>query len=116
MYVVILAWDLAGSPVTFDELRTWVVTKAAADYSALPGVRIKTWFSNENKRIWGAVYVVDSPAAIHPDRLPRLANGKTGPVGTLPTSISWFDMEACVTGPGEIEELAFAGLSMSHPG
>jgi hypothetical protein len=72
VYVLILAWDLTDSPVTFAELRSWVANKAAADYSKMPGARIKTWFSNEQKRTWGAVYVVDSPDVIHPDRLPRL--------------------------------------------
>lgn len=113
MYVLILAWDLTDSPVTFAELRSWVANKAAADFSKIPGVRIKTWFSNEQKRTWGAVYVVDSPEVIHPARLPRLPNGKTGPIGTPPTSLSWFAMEACVMGPGDLTELMSAGLSMA---
>ena len=113
MYVFILAWDLTDSPVTFAELRSWVANKAAADFSKIPGVRIKTWFSNEPKRTWGAVYVVDSPDVIHPDRLPRLPNGKTGPIGTPPTSMSWFTMEACVIGPGDLTELMSAGMSMA---
>jgi len=112
VYVVILAWDLTDSPVTFAELRSWVANKAAADYSKIPGVRVKTWFSNEHKRTWGAVYVVDSPEVIHPDRLPRLPDGKTGPIGTPPTSLSWFALEACVMGPGDPTELMSAGLSM----
>jgi len=112
VYVVILAWDLTDSPVTFDELRSWVANKAAADFSKITGVRVKTWFSNEHKRTWGAVYVVDSPEVIHPDRLPRLPNGKTGPIGTPPTSLSWFALEACVMGPGDPTELMSAGLSM----
>jgi hypothetical protein len=111
MYVVILAWNLTESPVIFDELRNWVATKAAAAYENLPGVRMKSWFSNEKKRTWGAAYLVDSPDAIQPDRLPRLANGKTGPVGTAPDLVLWFDLEATVFGPGDLTELAEAGLS-----
>jgi hypothetical protein len=112
MHVAILAWNLTDHPIVFDELRHWVATKAAADYANLPGVRLKTWFSNERKRIWGAVYVVDSPDAIHPDRLPRLADGKTGPVGTPPDTVAWFNLEALVFGPGDLEDLSQAGLSM----
>src|SRR5262249_59024167 len=36
VYVVILAWDLTDSPVTFAELRGWVASKAAADFSKIP--------------------------------------------------------------------------------
>lgn len=113
MFVAVLAWDLAESPVTFAELRAWVAGTAAAQYAALPGVCIKCWFSNEERRVWGAVYLVESPEAIHPDRLPRLPDGSTGPVGTPPTSVAWFALEACVFGPGDMATLVSAGLAMS---
>lgn len=117
MYVAIVAWDLKDSPVTFQELRHWVVEKAAQDYAGLAGLRVKAWFSDERKRIWGAVYLVDSPDDLHADKVPRLPDGRTGPVGVRPTSSSWFELEAFVTGAADPGELAGAGLSwlMSRP-
>lgn len=113
MYIAIVAWDLAESPVTFEQLRDWVAQKAAHDYAELAGLRIKAWFSDERKRLWGAVYLVDSPDDLTPDKLPRLPDGRSGPVGTRPTSTTWFELEAFVTGPGDLTELARAGLSWS---
>jgi hypothetical protein len=116
MYLVVLAWDLTDSAVTFGELRTWVADKAAADFAGLTGVRSKAWFSNEEKRTWGAVYIVDSMETLRPGRIPRLANGKTGPVGTPPTTMSWFDLEAFVKGPADLTELLGAGLVWEEAG
>ncbi|GAA3861963.1 hypothetical protein GCM10022243_30310 [Saccharothrix violaceirubra] len=115
MHLVIVAFDLKESGVDFPELRAWVRDRAAADYAALPGMRFKAWFSDERKRLWGAVYLVDSADAFDPERLPRLPDGRTGPVGTRPTSITWFDLEAFVAGPDGLDgldELRAAGLSL----
>lgn len=117
MYLVIVAFDLKESTIEFAALRNWVREKAAADYTELPGMRFKTWFSDERKRIWGAVYLVDSAGAF--DRMPRMPDGKTGPVGTRPTSVTWFELEAFVAGPqglDGIEALLSAGLSMQGSG
>jgi hypothetical protein len=114
MYLAIVTFDLTHSPVRYDELRDWVVDKAMADYAALPGVRFKAWFSDELHRQWGAVYLVDDPTALRPDRLPRLPNGHTGPIGAQPTSIQWLELEAYVTGPEGLDALTDAGLSLRH--
>ncbi|MFE3320099.1 hypothetical protein [Nocardia sp. NPDC059195] len=112
MHVAIVAWklrQLKDREVTFAELREWVRTKAAADYAALPGVRLKTWFSDERRAIWGAVYLVDSPSDLRLDKLPRLPDGRTGPVGTPPHVVDWFDVEASVFGPADPWELPLLG-------
>ncbi|MGH4024835.1 MAG: hypothetical protein ACRDRV_09645 [Pseudonocardiaceae bacterium] len=119
MYVVIVAFDLKESVVEFPELRTWVRDKAAADYANLAGMRFKTWFSDERKRIWGAVYLVDSADAFDADKIPRLPDGRTGPVGTRPTSVTWFELEAFVTGPqglAGVDDLLGAGLARQTEG
>jgi hypothetical protein len=112
MYVAILAWklkQLERSDVTFAELREWVATKAAADYAKLPGVRLKTWFSDERRCIWGAVYLVDSPSDLAPHKLPRLPDGRTGPIGTPPHVVDWFTVEASVLGPADPVEMTTLG-------
>lgn len=112
MYVAIVAWKLKRlerSDVTFAELREWVATKAAAEYANLPGVRLKTWFSDERRWIWGAVYLVDSPDDLAPDKLPRLPDGRTGPIGTTPHVVDWFTVEACVIGQADAVEMTTLG-------
>jgi len=52
-HVLMLAWDLTDSPVTFAELRSWVANKAAADsrkFRESGSNRGSTWFSNEQKK------------------------------------------------------------------
>ncbi|MER7505588.1 hypothetical protein AB0L05_33395 [Nonomuraea pusilla] len=119
MYVVIVAFDLKESSVDFAELRAWVRGRAADDYSRLPGMRFKAWFSDERKRLWGAVYLVESMSSFDRDNLPLLPDGRTGPVGTRPTSVMVLELEAFVTGPDGldgIEALARQGLSMAGGG
>ena len=118
MYVVIVAFDLRDSSIGFDELRAWVRDKAAQDYAEMPGVRMKTWFSDERKRVWGAVYVVDNADVFDPANVPLLPNGRTGPVGTRPTSVMWLELEAFVAGPDGlpgIDALTTAGLALTTP-
>lgn len=114
MYLAIVTFDLTHSAVSFEELRDWVVDKSMADYAALPGVRLKAWFSDELRRQWGAVYLVDNPMVLRQDKLPRLPNGHTGPIGARPTSVQWLELEAFVTGPDGLAELPGAGLAMVH--
>ncbi|MGW5453081.1 hypothetical protein [Nocardia sp. NPDC003979] len=112
MYVCVLAWKLQKldrPDLTFAELREWVATKAAADYAQLPGVRLKTWISDERRGIWGAVYLVDSPDDIALDKLPRLPDGRTGPIGTPPHVMDWFQVEATVFGPADPSTLPSLG-------
>ncbi|MBF8184156.1 hypothetical protein ITP53_00015 [Nonomuraea sp. K274] len=116
MYVVIVAFDLKESGIDFAELRAWVHDRAADDYSRLPGMRFKAWFSDERKRLWGAVYLVESMSSFDRDKIPLLPDGATGPVGTRPTSIMFMELEAFVAGPDGmdgIEELTRQGLSMA---
>lgn len=117
MYVAFLAWklrQLEGPAPTFGELRSWVSTKAASDYAGLSGVRIKTWFSDERRGIWGAVYIVDSPSDLAMEKLPKLPDGRTGPIGVPPHVIDWFEVEASVFGPSDPIEILGLGRIMGH--
>ncbi|PZG20523.1 hypothetical protein [Nonomuraea aridisoli] len=115
MYVAIVAFDLKDVDIDFAELRAWVRSRAADDYSRLPGMRFKAWFSDERKRLWGAVYLVESMSSFDRDKIPLLPDGRTGPVGTRPTSVMFLELEAFVTGPdglAGIEALGRQGLSL----
>jgi hypothetical protein len=112
VYLAILAWKLGRlqrPDVTFDGLRKWVIDTAAPAYARLPGVRLKTWISDERRGIWGAVYLVDSPTDLSPDKLPEFPDGRTGPIGTPPHVVDWFLVEKCVFGPADPAELTTLG-------
>ena len=114
MYLAIVTFDLTHSKVSYQEMRDWVVDRSMAEYAALPGLKLKAWFSDELNRQWGAVYLVDSPIVLRQDKLPRLADGNTGPIGARPTSVQWLELEALVTGPDGLDEALTAGLSLRH--
>lgn len=114
MFLAIVTFDLTHSKVSYAELRDWVVDRSMDEYSALPGLKLKAWFSDELNRQWGAVYLVDSPTVLRQDKLPRLANGHTGPIGARPTSVQWLELEACVAGPDGLDELFGSGLALRH--
>ncbi|MDQ3274144.1 MAG: hypothetical protein M3Q39_03700 [Actinomycetota bacterium] len=111
MYVAIVAFDLKDSPVSFAELRAWVANRAADDYARLSGLRFKAWFSDERRRLWGAVYLVQHPDVLGPENVPRLPDGRTGPVGRRADSITWFELEAFVTDRPDMADVVGAGLS-----
>lgn len=113
MHFIFLGWKLhqLDQSVTFDELRQWVADKARGDFTGFPGVRLKTWVSNEDSGVWGAIYIVDDPDAVSMDKLPRLPNGKTGPIGVPPHfSTGWLDVETTVFGGNDPTELPRFGL------
>ena len=114
MFLAIVTFDLTHSSVSYSELRDWVVDRSMTEYSELPGLKLKAWFSDELNRQWGAVYLVDSPTVLRQDKLPRLANGHTGPIGARPTSVQWLELEAFVAGPDGLDELFGAGLALRH--
>lgn len=105
MYIVITTFDLKESNVGFAELREWVRDRAARDYSQVTGMSLKAWFSHEHKRLWGAVYLVEDADVFREGNMPRLPDGRSGPVGTRPTSETWLDLECLVLGPGGLEGL-----------
>lgn len=117
MYLVITTFDLKESNVDFAELRAWVRDRAADDYSRMDGMLLKAWFSHEQKRLWGAVYLVRDASAFREGNVPRLPDGRSGPVGTRPTSETWLDLECLVTGPDGVDALVEAmGTGLSWTG
>ncbi|MEV4813554.1 hypothetical protein [Micromonospora avicenniae] len=106
MYVQFVLWDLSKSRVSVEDLREYLRDYAVAAYSQLPGMRLKMWFANPGRQVWGAVYLwdgaeyMDGPAQV--SRAVEL-------IGYPPTSVSVFEVEAIAEGDSAYEGLMALG-------
>ncbi|MFI1355902.1 hypothetical protein ACH4TV_20355 [Streptomyces sp. NPDC020898] len=93
MRVDIAWWDLDGTPQTIDSLREHLRDGAVADWSDVPGLRLKLWIADRRHNRWGAVMLweADRPAALPPNRAAQL-------IGGPPAHRTRFDVEAAVEG------------------
>ena len=107
MVVRFVLWNLADSKSNIAELRRYLREESVEQFSAVPGLRFKAWFSDEATERWGAVYVWESAEAARqplPSRARELI-GKDPDVGEE------FDVEATVEGAFAVEELSRRGLA-----
>ncbi|MEV0967818.1 hypothetical protein [Microtetraspora glauca] len=110
MYVSIVAWDLSRSAQTVDSLREYLRDYAVDAYSLLDGMRLKLWFANPDRQVWGAIYLWDSAA--HMDGPARVSRA-VELIGYPPTSVGVFELEAVAEGRSAYEALAGLGRAMS---
>ncbi|MEV4459900.1 hypothetical protein [Microbispora sp. NPDC049633] len=106
MHVVVVWWDLKDSTQTVESLRAYLRDEATKTFSAMPGLRLKLWVSDEETGRWGAVLVWESAeaaAAPLPARAAEL-------IGYPPTQRSSFTVEATVEGLYDIAALAGRGV------
>ncbi len=96
--VVIAEWDLTPERASIKDLRSWMRETAIGEYSKVPGILLKSWYSGPFEQSWGAVYVLSDPNALNADRLPKNREGATGPIGTPPDRIKWLRLEALIQG------------------
>lgn len=111
MYLSIVAWDLSRSTQTVESLRRYLRDYAIEAYSTLDGMRLKAWFANPDKQIWGAVYLWDSPE--HMDGPARVSRA-VELIGYPPTSYGVFEVEAIAEGLSAHESLI--GIGHAHEG
>jgi hypothetical protein len=110
MYLQIVVWDLSASDVTVESLREYLKDYAVEAYSQLEGMRMKVWFGNPARQVWGAVYLWDAL---------EYAQGITAVsraielIGYPPTSVSVFPVEAVAQGLSRHQELEGLGLALS---
>ena len=97
-FLVNVEWDLHRHDVSLAQLRVWAQGPGATAYHGLPGVVLKTWYSNPQDGVWGAVYLVEDPHALDAERLPRTVADRTGPIGTPPDRVKWHVLEQTVLG------------------
>lgn len=109
MYVNIVVWDLEKSDATVESLREYLRDYAVDAFSKLEGMRMKTWFSNSAKGIWGAVYLWDSPEHMHN---PLTVSRAIELIGYPPTSLSVFEVEAVAEGRSVVESFAGVGRAL----
>jgi hypothetical protein len=108
MYLSIVAWDLSQSRQTVESLRHYLRDYAVEAYSQLDGMRLKAWFANPDKQVWGAVYLWDSPEHMGgPAKISRAIEL----IGYPPTSSSVFQVEAIAEGVSEHETLTEVGYA-----
>lgn len=109
MYLSIVAWDLTDSEQTVESLRAYVRDYAVTAFSQLEGMRLKTWFSNSARQVWGAVYLWDSmenmDGPAHVSRAIEL-------IGYPPTSFSVFEVEAATEGISANTDLSAIGRAI----
>lgn len=109
MYVAIIVWDLTESTATVESLRSYLRDYAVDAFSTLEGMRQKTWFSNSERGVWGAVYLWDSPEYMNG---PFEVSKAKELIGYGPTSYSVFEVEAVAEGQSMFESLSRVGRAM----
>ncbi|MDT0448784.1 hypothetical protein [Streptomyces hesseae] len=109
MFVSIVMWDLKKSEATVESLRDYLRDYAVEAYSNLDGMRLKAWFSDARRQLWGAVYLWDRP-----DQMPGLYNVSrvVDIIGYPPTSVGGFALEATAEGNSVHDTLAGLGLAL----
>ncbi|MEU9702787.1 hypothetical protein [Streptomyces sp. NPDC047981] len=109
MYLSIVMWDLKKSEATVESLREYLRDYAVDAYSTLEGMRLKAWFSDTERQLWGAVYLWDRA-----DQMPALykVSKVIDLIGYPPTSVGGFGIEAIAEGKSVHETLAGLGVAL----
>ncbi|MEN3613809.1 hypothetical protein AAH979_30195 [Plantactinospora sp. ZYX-F-223] len=106
MYLQFVLWDLSKSNVSVEDLRGYLRDYAVEAYSQLPGMRLKMWFANPDRQVWGAVYLWDGAEYMDgPARVSRAVEL----IGYPPTSVSVFELEAAAEGNSAYDGLMTLG-------
>jgi hypothetical protein len=105
--VRLVLWNLADSKTTIAELRRYLRDESVDAFEDVPGLRFKSWISDEATERWGAVYVWESREAAAQE-LPSRAREL---IGKDPDLGEEFDVEATIEGRYAIEELSRRGLA-----
>lgn len=107
-FVVTAEWDIHRHHISLEELRSWASGPGAAAYRGLPGIALKSWYSNPEVGVWGAVYLLEDPHALDAERLPRTVADRTGPIGAPPDRVRWHVLEQTVLGGTALDQLLHA--------
>jgi putative monooxygenase ydhR len=100
-------WNLADSKTTIGELRRYLRDEAVEQFADVPGLRFKTWISDDATERWGAIYLWESTEAAE-QAVPSLAREL---IGKDPEIGETFDVEATIEGHFAVEELSRHGLA-----
>ena len=111
MIIRYVLWNLDGTGTTIEELRNYLRDESVDAFAGVPGLRFKTWFSDEATNRWGAMYVWESAAAAG-QKLPSRAREL---IGKDPDVVELFEVEATVEGAYDVPELSRRGLAFEGP-
>jgi Putative mono-oxygenase ydhR len=100
-------WNLADSKTTIEELRRYLRDESVDTFVDVPGLRFKTWISDEATERWGAIYLFESIEAAEQE-LPGRAREL---IGKDPEVAEFFDVEATIEGRFADAELSRRGLA-----
>ncbi|WP_237320613.1 YdhR family protein [Streptomyces sp. JJ36] len=114
MKAVVAWWDLPGpdSGRTVAALRGFLRNEAVPRFAEFPGLRLKFWISDAERGRWGAVFLWESEAAARQPLPTRAAEI----LGSPPTSVHRFDVEAAVEGVHTTPDLTGLGLAFAAAG
>lgn len=106
MHIVIVMWDLTRSEQSVRSLREYLRDYAVDAFTQLSGVRLKVWFGDDPRRVWGAVYLWEGADRVLGAPAPSRA---TELIGYPPTSVGTFEIEAVSGELGELLGIAGVG-------
>lgn len=109
MYVSIVMWDLSHSEATIDSLREYLRGYAVDAYTTVEGLRLKVWFANAERHLWGAVYLWDG---IHNLAGITQISRAIEIIGYPPTTVGHFGLEAIAEGNSVVGRLGGQGFAL----
>jgi hypothetical protein len=112
IYVSVVLWDLSESDQTVVSLRSFLRNYAVDHYTGAEGLRSKLWVSSTGPEgeTWGSISLWDNWQATY---APPPDSKLVPLIGYLPTSRSYFSVEAAAEGVSSIGALA-AGLGSAY--
>lgn len=109
MYALILNWGLSQKPKDiFEQLRKYIADESWKRYENKKGLVQKFWYSNEETRQFGGIYLWETKEAMEEEvRTMYRVKSMTG----VDPTITRFDVEALQEGDHSIEKLTSMGLA-----
>lgn len=115
VYAVLVLWDLStGSKMSITELRTYIREESMARFREMPGLRQKTWISDDASKRWGALYIFETRAQAD-DLVGHIATGRVARMTGLQPAVQQFEVEAVVEGQHSGVDLLTSGRALLIP-
>ncbi|GAA2777070.1 hypothetical protein [Saccharopolyspora taberi] len=109
MKATVAHWDLSRSHQTIDTLRELLREEVVAEWAGVHGLRLKFWFADRERNLWGAVMLWESDAdttqPLPPNRAAEL-------IGYPPTHRMEVEIEAAVEGRHTTPALTGLGTAL----
>jgi trans-2,3-dihydro-3-hydroxyanthranilate isomerase len=107
MFIRHVMFDLNNSPIDLEGLRAYLRDESVDAFATVPGLRLKFWIADDQANTWGAIYVWESRRAC--EAAGQLPSRAAELIGSGPTEVREYDVEASVEGAYSSPELARQG-------